>query len=362
MITLSNHNPNAAVRLLLAAALLATFSLPVQAEETGEAEAPPPTENTPTEEEKILRPQEDTRGTFSFTLENDYFAGEDDGYTNGFRLSWLSSESGVPHWLESGADWFPLFSSKGHKRYGFAMGQTMYAPDDLTQRNLIANDRPYAGLLYGSVGVLSDTGYRLDNLQLSLGVVGPASLAAQTQDAVHHLRGSTDPQGWDNQLENEPAVILSYERKWRGLIEMTPFGLGADVTPFIGGSLGNVHTHLSTGATFRIGYDLPADYGPPLIRPNQPGSDFFVPTRTIGWYLFAGFEGRAVGRNIFLDGNSFRDSHSVDKKHFVGSLQAGIAFTYDDIRLAYTHILRTREFDEQQNPDEFGAVTLSYRF
>lgn len=314
------------------------------------------------EPDPVLRDRKDERGTYSFVLENDKFAGKDDGYTNGVRISWLSPETDIPDWIDEGADYVPFFSHQGRRRYGFSLGQTMYAPDDLTVKQLQNDDRPYAGFLFGSVGILSDTGYRLDNLQLTLGVVGPASLAAETQDFVHHTLDTTDPQGWDNQLHNEPGFILTYERKWRGIYEFSPFGLAMDVTPHLGASLGNIHTHVTTGATARIGFDLPADYGPPLIQPSLPGSDFFAPSRELGGYLFAGLEGRAVLHNIFLDGNTFRDSHSVDKKPFVGGVQVGVALTYGDARLAYTHLFRTKEFDGQDNADEFGAITLSYRF
>jgi lipid A 3-O-deacylase len=156
--------------------------------------------------------------------------------------------------------------------------------------------------------------------------------------------------------------VLSYEHKWRNLIEFSPFGLGADFTPSIGASVGNIYTHAAASMMFRVGYDLPSDYGPPVIRPNLPGSDFFIPSRVLGWYLFAGLEGRAVARNIFLDGNTFQDSPSVDKRLFVGGVQAGVALTYHSTRLAYTHVFRTHEFSGQKNSDQFGALTLSVRF
>jgi lipid A 3-O-deacylase len=51
----------------------------------------------------------------------------------------------------------------------------------------------------------------------------------------------------------------------------------------------------------------------------MPGAAYFqTPKGGFGWCLFASFEGRAVARNIFLDGNTFTDSHSIDKKTFVG--------------------------------------------
>jgi len=313
-------------------------------------------------QDTLLRDKNDDKGIVTFVLENDLFSGEDNGYTNGVRASYLSPEAGIPEWIDNAARLMPLFAADGHKRYGFSVGQSMFAPDDLTRSDLIPNDRPYAGFLYGSVGLLTDTGYQLDNLQLTLGIVGPASLASRTQDFVHDTIGSRDPQGWDNQLRNEPGFILTYERKWRGLYQLSPFGLGVDATPHIGASLGNIHTHGTLGATFRVGFDLPADYGPPLIQPSLPGSDFFVPTKSLGWYIFAGFEGRAVAHNIFLDGNTFQDSHSVNKKNFVGGVQAGVAVTFGGVRVAYTQVMRTKEFDGQLNADQFGALTVSFRF
>src|SRR3546814_17784538 len=101
--------------------------------------------------------------------------------------------------------------------------------------------------------------------------------------------------------------------------------LGVDVTPHLGAALGNVYTYGAGGLTLRFGEDLPDDYGPPRIRPALPGSDYFRPTDDFGWYFFAGAEGRIVARNIFLDGNTFKDSHSVDKRPLVADLQAGLA-------------------------------------
>lgn len=112
----------------------------------------------------------------------------------------------------------------------------------------------------------------------------------------------------------------------------------------------------------RFGENLPNDYGPPRIQPSLPGSAFYDPSDGFGWYIFAGIEGRAVAHNIFLDGNTFQDSRSVDKKPFVGDLQAGIAVTLWRTRVSYTHVLRTREFDGQDTTDSFGAFSASFRF
>lgn len=312
--------------------------------------------------EAPARPRPDPDSIITFSLENDLFAGDDDGYTNGVRAAYMSPEDQIPSWLDDSLGTLPFFARNGRKRWHLEIGQSMFAPEDLRTSALQLNDRPYAGWTYGSVGVISDTGSRLDNLQLTLGMVGPASGAAEAQHLVHKIVGAPIPQGWGHQLRDEPGVVLTYERKWRNMYGLTPFGLGVDFTPGVGGSVGNIYTHASASAVVRIGFDLPSDYGPPVIRPNLPGSDFFIPGRQFSWYLFAGIEGRAVARNIFLDGNTFADSHSVDKDLFVGGAQAGVAVAFGNTRIAYTHIFRTREFHGQPHNDKFGALTVSIRY
>lgn len=314
------------------------------------------------EDPDLDRPYEDAKGIFNVVWENDIFGGTDQNYTNGIRFAWLSSEEQTPEWVRSFASTLTPFESEGHKRISIAFGQSMFTPDDPVPRNVIPNDRPYAGWLYGTLGVVSDRGDVLENMGLTIGMVGPAALAEPTQDFIHDLTDSPHFNGWDNQLNNEPGIILSYERKWRSLVEFSPFGLGADITPHAGFNLGNIHTDAALGATFRLGYDLPQDYGPPRIRPSMPGSDFFIPSQSLSGYLFAGVEGRAVGRNIFLDGNTFEDSPSVDKEWAVGSLQLGAAVTYGNTRISYTHVFMTEEFKTQDKPAQLGAITLSYRF
>lgn len=306
---------------------------------------------------------------------NDLFGGSDRHFTHGMRLSALSPDGVVPEFIEEAGKALPIFPDDGKLRVTYSLGQEMFTPERIEIHELIEDDRPYAGWLYAGVGLVSATETRLDNLELNVGMVGPASLAEQTQTEYHKLIGVQVPEGWDNQLENEPGIVLYYEHKWRSLwkaeegdvplLRDLPLldELQFDVTPHLGGALGNVYTYGAGGLTLRIGDDLPADYGPPRIRPALPGSDYFRPDGWFGWYLFAGVEGRVVLRNIFLDGNTFQDSHSVDKYPLVADLQAGVAVMLGErVRLAYTHLWRSKEFREQDAPDQFGTFSLSVRF
>ncbi|MFH1804284.1 MAG: lipid A deacylase LpxR family protein [Pseudomonadota bacterium] len=318
----------------------------------------------------------DDKWGLSVTVENDMFTpnGSDQHYTNGVRFAAISPEDSAPDTVLNVAKAIPFFASNGRIRTSYAFGQSMYTPKDIKIAEPQPDERPWAGWLYGSVGLLSDTGLqrsssddyaRIDTLELTLGVIGPASLADKTQTFVHKVVDSPEPQGWDNQLKNEPALGLAYERKYRSWFQEDYLGIEFDATPHAGFNLGNAFTNAEIGAMFRIGHDLPADYGPPRIRPSMPGTDFFKPDTDdfpFSGYLFAGVSGRWVLRDITLDGNTFADSASIDKEPLVGDLQIGAALIIGQTRLSYTHVYRTREFEGQGSGDQFGAISLSMRF
>ncbi len=309
-------------------------------------------------------------GSFNILFENDMFgSSRDRHFTHGSQLSWLSPKDDVPDFVKAAAAAVPFFDASGALRVRFSLGQNIYTPNSIAASDPDPDTRPYAGWLYGGVGLVSDTGRRLDVLELNLGIVGPESFAEEVQTNWHGFIGIDKPKGWDRQLGNELGILLTYERKWRSLFELSEADLGlalddlsVDVTPHLGGALGNVLTYGAAGATLRFGKHLKSDYGPPRIRPSLPGSGFFEPDGPFGWYLFAGAEGRLVARNIFLDGNSFANSRGVDKNFLVGDLQFGVVLTFPWARLAYTHILRSKEFETQADVDQFGAISLSFRF
>jgi hypothetical protein len=307
-------------------------------------------------------------GTLSILFENDIFYNTDRDYTNGVQLAWTTPPDDSWDWATKTARWLPYFGQEGEVRTTYEIGQDIYTPTNLHLADPDPTDRPYAGFLYVGVGVINETpdpgngGVRqLDQAELDLGVVGPDSLAQNSQDFVHNIIHDTIPQGWSYQLHNEPALVLMDEKTWK-FSSWKVLGFSFDVDPHVGGAVGNVYDYANAGAMARFGYDLPDDYGPVRIEPSLPGSNFFVPTGGFGWYVFAGVDARAVARNIFLDGNTWQDSRHVDKLPFVGDGQLGAALTFWRFRLTYTHVFRTKEFRTQPHSDQFGAINLSVRF
>lgn len=304
----------------------------------------------------------------SLSYENDLIGdGDDKYYTNGVRLTWYGTKTQVPNILRELGEEFPVLGINETTMTYFTIGQNMYTPADVTRAAAQPNDRPWAGWLYGSVGLTSVNGDHMDDFEVTLGVVGPPSLAEQTQKFIHrHVTDSDMPKGWGNQLETEPGIILSWQRRWpaKWTQDFDLLDLRLAAAPNINVSLGNVHTYAGTGMTFTFGpYQRSLQDVPPRVRPAMAGTGYFtMPDQNWSWYLFAGADGRAVARNIFLDGNSFRDSASADKKHFVADGFAGIAFTLYDYRLSYTYNVRSKEFDGQDGMSQFGSLSLTARF
>lgn len=348
-------------RLHTLAAVLLLAAAPALAQE-----AAPPPGTVPSEEptEPGTGGRVDERGTWSFTLENDLFGDADRDYTNGVRVDYITprnnltafgrlAKRGLYGWFSDAPDWYEYY----------AAGQNMYTPPDISIRARQPDERPYAGFLYVGGGVVADRGDRLDTLALELGVVGPASLAGETQTLVHEILGVQEPKGWDNQLDNEFGVRLIYERKWRYGATLVPFlGLQADVIPHAGLALGNVDTHAAIGGTVRLGQDLRDDYGPPRVQPAVSSPGFFRNEDGFSWYVFAGAEGRAVGRNIFLEGNTFGGVDGVEPRRLVADVQAGVTLQLGRTELSFTQVLRTEEYDGQGDPSLFGSVNLRTRF
>ncbi len=324
-------------------------------------------------QEKI--PAESARhaGVFTFYLENDYFGGQDRHYTNGLKLSWLTSDLGAwgPFgWHQKLANTLPFMDRPGAQRnFGFAFGQNIYTPQDTDRTIPDPTDRPYAGWSYLEFSVITKTAAVMDTLALQVGMVGRHSYAQDTQRLVHEWINDERPMGWDYQLHDEVGVNLVFERKWR--LYGRSFGhlLGVDLTPHAGASLGNVQTFANVGFTTRFGFNLPSDFGVSLIgatsATNSPLDDRdprVATDRAWSVFFFGGVNGKAVARDIFLDGNTFRDSASVDRETFVGDGFYGIGIVKGRWQLTYTEAVRTREFRGQLNKNYYGSVALSRTF
>ncbi len=302
----------------------------------------------------------------SVSHENDMLAGAGDRYyTSGIRFSLLDLNADVPDFIYAIADAVPFMEPNEMTAISYSLGHNLYTPSDITVKAAQPDDRPYAAFLYGSAGLTTLKDDHIDEVEMTLGVIGPAALGEPIQKFIHeNISDSPAPQGWDHQLKNEPGLMISAQRRWPKMWETEWGALDVSAGPYAGATLGNIYTYGNGGLTLMISPQSSGWQGMPIrVRPSMPGSGFFaLPEDGIDWTLFAGVEGRAMARNIFLDGNTFADSQSVDKEPFVGDANIGVATTLGRARLSYSLVWRSKEFEEQEKNIVFGVVSLGVRY
>ena len=307
----------------------------------------------------------DDSGFWSLQLENDLWGSEDDRfYTGGWQLGYAApAPAPAPEYLQSLSDWLPFYRGAGDGYHGFNLGQKIFTPDDTAATELVEDDRPYAGWLFfdsfiGHRYFDSGNHEKINGLILTLGIVGPASYGEQAQKLAHRITDSLQPQGWDNQLENELGVNATFVHQWHTIFD-NDGPRQYETRLHTGLALGNVYTYAALGFMLRWGVHLEDDLAPSTIGPGFPGLPTFNPERRSNWYLYAGLEARAVARDIFLDGNTVVDSHSVDKETLVGDLQFGFVVQSRDLRLSLGQMIRSREFEGQPGHSQYGLINFT---
>lgn len=307
-------------------------------------------------------------GAVALALDNDVFAATDKHYTNGVRLGILLPPTRAlrDHAARVGrtVDW------------GVVFGQQIFTPEDLEAREPIEDDRPYAGWLYTGIVLRLRGGDPwnlpggrplLDTFELDIGVVGPWSLADTTQRFVHDALGGDEPGGWEHQVKQGPALQVSWLRQVRLLRAWLPLGLELDLTPHVGAAAGTVLVQARAGATLRLGWNLPTDFGgleddalalPLPLGPGRRGPP------GIGAWLLVRLDGRASLLDVLLENSPFRDEGPrVRREPLVASVEVGLMVSvYERVMFGYTHTIRSPEFRGQGGPDAHGSVFLQVAF
>ena len=264
----------------------------------------------------------------SIYLENDVLNNSDKYYTHGTRISCSTNEGCSYH-----------------------IGQLMYTPSDISITELMKDDRPYGGWLYASyVNYVTYEGYENWNgyYEYSIGVVGPKSFSGETQAWVHEIIDSREPMGWDNQLKNELAIQFLLKQEYMLTDKYS------SLRPYCTVALGNVFDYIGFGTTLYYGYNIPNGFIDNSISMRNL-SNFHI-------YFGLSWEGRLVARNIFLDGNTCKDSHSVKKENFVRDIDVSVSVGYKNLNLSLTHIMRSKEFKKQEESVKFDAIMLQWQW
>jgi lipid A 3-O-deacylase len=252
---------------------------------------------------------EDTK--WSFIEENDYFTffNSDADYTQGLHIK------------------------RETKDEAFSLGQRIFTPLHKKIAPPDPKERPYAGYIYFRYDIKE----KLDEeneifYSIEPGWIGPGALGKEAQCGVHKLLSQACPKGWPYQLHNELGLTLRL-----GVINTTYrdfFIFNGNHKNTIILEVGNISTaaHISSEVRWESKH----------------------------LYYFAGPHLHLIARDITLDGNTFRDSPSVDKHHVVSELRGGIGAKYDAYAITWFIAVRSPQFSTQGSSYNFGGVEINW--
>lgn len=248
--------------------------------------------------------------------------------------------------------------------FRWKIGQNMYAPSDLKQKDHIPGDRPYAGILYGGVGYEFfrdyDPGWTHYG-ELDFGMIGPAAFAGHTQKFIHKILNCRDPQGWHHQLHNELVVNGQWWEKYNWyLCDYVA------IVPRIGILAGTIQDAVEVGCDLKVGWNLKNDVGNSIMFSAVQGKGHSW-LDDLQAYAYIGADERYYLYNHFLEGSFIRskdrDQHlDVDIEPFVGEIQGGFCIQYKSLVVKYYMIVRQDEFKHQKHSPNYAGIAVGWHW
>ncbi len=314
------------------------------------------------------------RGTWFLSVDNDLFSDSDDHYTSGVQLGWVSGvladygDGPVPASLARPLRALPWVNDEGRQRFiSYSVSHRIFTPNDIKDPNLIVNDMPYTGLLFGALTAGAQDERKMDAFSVIVGMAGPAAFGEEVQRAVHAAIGSPRPRGWAHQVRNEPLLNLNYEHRWRLAQFGQRRGWGGDLIGQAALAVGNLLTDATAGVGGRIGWRVPDDYGlpPQFFGEETIGSrPFSRAAGDRGVYLFALVNGSAFANAIFWDGNTFAESHSIDYDHWIARFYSGLRVRWGKWGATFGYAATTVPWNNPANKtsQRYGRVGITYTY
>jgi lipid A 3-O-deacylase len=81
-----------------------------------------------------------------------------------------------------------------------------------------------------------------------------------------------------------------------------------------------------------------------------------------GIHVFGGLEGWLVGHTVFLDGNLWQSSHSVQREWLVAEFKTGVVLDLKRVQFAFAYVARSPEFAGQGEANRYGSLSAKVEF
>lgn len=302
--------------------------------------------------------KKDNHQMLSLVTENDAyfrpFIKTDRYYTAGHYLSYTSKE-----FDDSFLNKIKLFSylyDSSYARFNISLNQELHTPLNKFTPNPSKDDAPYGAALFASFSSINRTKNFVEQLGVDIGVIGPIALGRQTQNTIHKITSNRPSLGWDTQIRNEFLLNLNYGIIYRWNFIEDFF----DILPQGQVFLGNGYTAISAGARMRIGYGMRNDFGIQKFKSKISQS---MVDDGLKIYILAGTNGSIVGRDIFIEGNTFGGVKSnLEIKRLIYEFELGAVIGYKNVSLSYLFTRGSKKFRGQKDFHSYGSIRLDISF
>lgn len=263
---------------------------------------------------------------------NDDFLGNDNQFTNGISVtensalaSSLAATSGTLAFGKTLAKLILPNRGDLHYRETWSVAQNLQTPDEDGLDEIILDDLPYVGMLGWTNTYAAFNNRELTAFQTLIGAVGEITLGEQAQTTAHKISGASDPEGWENQLDNEPLLNVYVMKKYK-FHDRPRF----DASVNFGAALGNFFTFGSTALEFRYGR-RPGGFAPVPV-PMGHGIDVDARISRAGQtYLYSSLVVRGRGflfamprdGNLLRRNNEWTEDNVIDPRDVIGELILG---------------------------------------
>ncbi len=279
---------------------------------------------------------EQAPGTLRLYEDDDFFnvwgKGTDEAYSNGTNISYFyvkqKPSTCIDKWI------FPRAGKKALNVFEWSIMQVMVTPQDISDTAFQKHDYFYAGALFATHGLTSCNPVKRYSLhsELVFGILGPWSLAKETQSIFHQLIHYQQPMGWTYQVPNSPLLNynLSYERMLWNPVKLLEVTGGATLRA------GTMYDGISAISTIRFG----------LFNPYFGRTDGSRALRKIQVYTIARPQAHLIFYNALLEGGilqsgnpAFMDvygNQTVNMRHRTIQLDYGVGTSINRFTITYT--------------------------
>ena len=245
----------------------------------------------------------------------------------------------------------------------YQAGQMMFTPESIRNSIVDQIDRPFAGYLFIQKGMtfFYKRGHVLTT-NLSLGVIGPASLAQQTQVLIHRAFDLNIPKLWSYQVKNEAGLTLQLQY-WHELIPASQSRRWFDVHSTAQMTLGNTFVNGSAGFLFQWGrFEKPAQsslYDARLGRQSSTGRKavefygFFYPA-----YQYQVYNATVEGR--LLRPNTGSILSSIEP--WVYKQDVGIVYSENRWTTQLVYSSKSKEAVSMRHAEQYVTIVAAYCF